>query len=99
MQLVWTRAARTDILSAHDFIASDNVAAAEATVERVVTAVERLASHPRLGRPGRLSGTRELAISATPYLVVCEIEEPEVVILRVLHGAMSWPPRSDDQRK
>jgi toxin ParE1/3/4 len=99
MQLVWTSAARADILSAHDFIASDNVAAADATIERVVVAVERLSPHPRIGRPGRLSGTRELAVSATPYLVVYAIDEPKVVILRVLHGAMSWPPRSDDQRK
>jgi toxin ParE1/3/4 len=94
-QLVWTSAARADILSAHDFIAADNVAAAESTIERVVTAVERLSSHPRLGRPGRLSGTRELAVSDTPYLLVYAIEEPKVVILRVLHGAMSWPPRGE----
>ncbi len=27
-----------------------------------------------------------------PYIVDCRIDDDEVVILRVLHGAQIWPP-------
>jgi toxin ParE1/3/4 len=44
-----------------------------------------------MGRPGRVQGTRERVITGTPYLVVYRVRH-EVEILRVLHGAMRWPP-------
>lgn len=40
------------------------------------------------------AGTRELVVLGTPYVVVYRIEAAAVVILRILHGAQQWPPRS-----
>jgi toxin ParE1/3/4 len=45
-----------------------------------------------MGRPGRVQGTRERIITGTPYIVVYRVRH-EVEILRVLHGAMRWPPK------
>ena len=55
-------------------------------------AVERLADHPAIGWPGRVSATRELVVVGTPYLAVCRIEQNVVLLLRILHGAQRWPP-------
>jgi toxin ParE1/3/4 len=94
MRIVWTEAAHGDINAAWDYIAGDNVDAAEALCGRIVDAVEGLLIHPGVGRPGRLAGTRELVISGTPYLVVYAVDGTTIAILRVLHGARKFPPAS-----
>lgn len=72
-----------------------NPAAASRIAERISRRVSRLRPMPRMGRPGRVTGTRELVITGTPYVVIYELTEPEddVIVLRVLHGARAWPPR------
>ena len=44
----WTQRARDDLRDIHDFIARDSLRAAEALVERLLTATERLAAFPRV---------------------------------------------------
>ena len=74
-----------------EFIAEENPKAARDMAQRVWTAAMTLAEHPGMGRPGRVQGTRERVITGTPYIVVYRVRR-EVEILRVLHGAMRWPP-------
>jgi plasmid stabilization system protein ParE len=62
VHLKWTRPAIGDLKEAGDFIASDNPSAAQRMAERVQEAVEYLLDHPDMGRPGRVSGTRELVV-------------------------------------
>ena len=52
---------------------------------------ECLATHPALGRPGRVPGTRELVVSGTPYLIPYRVHGKTVEILRVFHGARKSP--------
>lgn len=56
-----------------------------------------LSEHPKIGRSGRVAGTRELVIARTPFVVVYRIRSKarQIEILRVLHGAQQWPPRAD----
>ncbi len=61
-----------------------------------MTVVNRLTTAPSLGRPGRISGTRELVIRGTPYVVPYRIKGPDIEILRVYHGARRWPDRFQD---
>jgi addiction module RelE/StbE family toxin len=74
-----------------EYIARDNPQAAESLVKRVLDAVDMLTEHPSIGRPGRVSGTRELVIADTPYLVPYRVKGKTVEILRVFHGSRRWP--------
>lgn len=53
-------------------------------------AAARLADHPQLGRPGQISGTREL-IPHESYRLVYEIEGEAVWVLALVHTARLWP--------
>ncbi len=74
-------------------IAEDNPAAATRIVLRIRMAVERLATSPGLGRPGRVAGTRELVVPGTPYIVPYRLTGDIVQIITVLHSAQKWPDR------
>lgn len=58
---------------------------------KIWEAVEMLGKHPGAGRKGRLSGTRELIIAGTPFVVGYRIEKGEVQVLAVLHASRKWP--------
>lgn len=79
-----------------DYIGERNPAAAIALGDAIEAAVERLANFPESGRQGRVSGTRELAVVGTPYVIVYRIEAATVLVLRVLHGGQDWPPSQSD---
>jgi addiction module RelE/StbE family toxin len=88
--LEWTRPAINDLGEAGEFIALDNPQAEERMAKRVQEAVEYLLEHPNMGRVGRVSGTRELVVSGTPFIVVYRITIPTIQILRVLHHSRKW---------
>jgi plasmid stabilization system protein ParE len=91
----WTKPANDDFLGIVAWIAANNPAAASRVGQRILEAVQQLEDFPLRGRPGRSPGTRELVIFRLPYLVVYNVDTADprrVVILRVLHGAMLWPP-------
>lgn len=89
MKIRWEEGAAADLDGIFHYVAGDNAAAAERQVERVITAVGNLSVHPAAGRPGRVSGTRELVIP--PYLVAYRVKAGAVQVLRVLHAARRWP--------
>lgn len=99
-RLRWTTPANDDFLGIVEWIKTHNPEAAARVGRRILDAVEDLATHPYLGKPGRVPDTRELVVTRFPYLIVYAVEpsdgtptQPQtVVILRVLHGAMLWPP-------
>ena len=55
-----------DLAEARRYIGRDDPAAARRVVLRIIEAVDRLADTPKAGRPGRMSGTRELVIRGYP---------------------------------
>lgn len=94
MNIVWSREALDDLGSLRAYIAEEDQAAARRTVSRIIDAVENLlADHPRIGRAGRVSGTRELVIPGTPYIVPYRVQRSTLQILRVYHAARKWPHR------
>ena len=88
-----TRAAARDFGSIEEYIASDNPPAAAKLLERVSQEIDKLADFPELGRAGRVSGSRELVIAGTPYIVAYRVRGEVIQVLRVLHGAQRWPGR------
>ena len=92
MNIQWSDDAVDDLRNLHAFIAKDNPAAARKMALTIVEAIEtNLPANPHMGRPGRVSGTRELVISQTPYIVPYRIKGDTIQVLRVYHGARRWP--------
>lgn len=83
--------ARLDQIGA--WIARDDPDAATRVLNRIVTSIERLRSHPQLGRPGRITNTRELVLSDISYIVAYRVAPDEVQILTVMHMAQKWPEK------
>ncbi|MGO9405037.1 MAG: type II toxin-antitoxin system RelE/ParE family toxin [Terriglobales bacterium] len=93
MRVNWLRAARANLIAVSECIFQDNPDAAARTVAAIVRAVEALEHFPALGRPGRISGTRELVVSGTPYIVPYRVRADVVQLIRVFHAARKWPSR------
>ncbi len=101
-RLRWTEPASADFLGIVEWLNTRNPDAAARVGRRILDDVERLQNFPYLGKPGRSPDTRELGISGYPYLIVYAVEHDKVtsdkpqtvVVLRVLHDAMQWPPES-----
>ncbi len=91
MRLVWTPEALQDRIDIWDHIATDNPHAAARMDELFSASASRLVEHPKLGRAGKISGTREL-VAHEHYLLVYEISNDTVWILTLIHTARLWPP-------
>jgi len=89
----WLKRALKNLDDEAEYIARDNPQAAARIVERIAASIDRLATHPASGRPGRVPGTRELVISGTPYVVPYRVRDETVQILRVFHAARKWPEK------
>lgn len=89
--VLWTNRAlkRLDAIGAH--IAKDSPQAAATVISRLVSSVDALATHPAMGRVGRIAGTRELVITALPYIIPYRVTPSAVEILTVMHTAQRWP--------
>ena len=91
MKVRWTATARQDRIEIRQFIAAENPSAAARMDVLFSEAANRLAQHPKLGRPGKIIGTREIIPHAN-YRLVYEIDGQTVWILTVIHTARLWPP-------
>ena len=97
MRIVWSLFAVGDREAIFTYIESDSPRTAARIDDLIESQVELLATTPEIGRPGRVSGTRELVIQRTPYIVAYQIEGKVVRVLRVLHGAQLWPGEMEAQ--
>lgn len=95
MRLIWSEPAVVDLQRIREHIERDNPGAARAAALRIIERVGMLPAHPALGRPGRIAATRELVVTGLPYVVVYQVREDAIVVLRALHGARRWPERID----
>ncbi|HEX9733068.1 MAG TPA: type II toxin-antitoxin system RelE/ParE family toxin [Thermoanaerobaculia bacterium] len=93
MRLKWSQAAIRDLQEIRGFIAQERPMAAQRVAQRILQVVRNLEQFPRMGRPGRVEGTRELVVGGTPYLVPYRVQGEAVELLRILHGARRWPER------
>ena len=89
MRLIrWTTEASDQLEAAVKHIQQDNPTAARNIAQAVIDRIEQLATFPGLGRPGEVTGTRELV--SPPYVVVYRSSEEIVEILSIWHGAQDW---------
>jgi toxin ParE1/3/4 len=91
MRVRWLRTALANLEAEAEYIAEDNPAAAGRVVQKILRAVDLLKQNPAMGRAGRVTGTRELVVAETPYIIPYRVRGDAVEILRVFHAARKWP--------
>lgn len=97
MRIRWTDLAVTDldIIEEHISTESSSTIAIDVILKIIDTTDMVLSAHPRAGRLGRVSGTRESVIDGIPFIVIYrKIDTIQLQVLRVLHDAQEWPPAS-----
>jgi toxin ParE1/3/4 len=92
MLVRWTKSAADDLESIVNFIRADNAEAARRVARRLYSAAQSLSNTPRRGRVGQVEDTRELILAGLPYIVVYQVLERDIRIIRVRHAAQEWPP-------
>jgi plasmid stabilization system protein ParE len=92
-QIKWLRTALNNFDDEISHIAGDDQPAARLVARRITEAVALLATQPSMGRPGRVSGTRELLVPKTRYLVPYRVRHGTIEILRVFHASRRPPKR------
>ncbi len=84
----WTVGAQQDLREIVEYIGQDSAVYAASTAERLVTAVERLQQHPRLGRivPEYENQTlRELIVGN--YRIVYRVRPARIGIVAIAHAS------------
>ena len=94
MRVRWLKGALANLDAIGEYIAQDDRAAAERTVQRILDAVDDMvtSSNVHMGRPGRVPGTRELVVTPN-HIVPYRIKGDVVEVLRVMHARQRWPDR------
>lgn len=91
MRMRWLDDAILDLVEIRKYIATDKPQTAKRVANLIRQSVEPLIEHPDIGRPGRIEGTRELVLTALPYIIPYRVKSDSIEILRVLHAARKWP--------
>jgi addiction module RelE/StbE family toxin len=89
--VVWTPEAEQDRADIWEYIAADSPQAAVRMDLLFSNAAGRLADHPKLGKPGKIAGTREL-LPHESYRLIYEIDGETVWVLTLVYTARQWPP-------
>jgi len=84
------------LLAIVDYISDDNPDAAQSLKDDIEAKTAKLPEFPKLYRPGRVEGTREMVVCSN-YIVVYQEGGPTLRILRLLHAARQWPPVTDEK--
>lgn len=87
MRLVFAEPAERDLDAIISYVAQDDPMAAAKVFRAIVTATGRLCDFPNIGHAGRVDRTRELSITALPYIVVYQVGPEIVTIVAVFHAA------------
>ncbi|HEB86813.1 MAG TPA: type II toxin-antitoxin system RelE/ParE family toxin [Gammaproteobacteria bacterium] len=86
-QIIWTEPALSDLNEIAEYVALDNIAAAQDLVEEVFAKVERLEQFPKSGRvPPELKGSRYREVIVGPCRIFYRINKDKVYILYVMRG-------------
>jgi toxin ParE1/3/4 len=93
MRVKWLRKALSNLDDEARYISIEDPVAASVVANRIFDAVNVLIEQPNLGKPGRISGTRELVVSKTRYVVPYRVRAETIEILRVFHTSRRLPSK------
>ncbi|MEM1399675.1 MAG: type II toxin-antitoxin system RelE/ParE family toxin [Pseudomonadota bacterium] len=95
LPVFFTRRAQADLVSISQYIARDDEGTARRLVDEIGRTCKLLENSPMRGRPGHVSGTRELVLSKA-YIAVYRVAGDQIDILTVRHTARLWPGAFED---
>lgn len=94
MKVVWSAQALQHLESVRQYIAKDLDLNATLVAKRILESVELLQTQPGMGRPGRITGTRELVVQNTSYVIHYRVRRNVLELIAVFHGRQRWPKKS-----
>ena len=97
-EVVWSESAIADLDAIAEYIARDSEYYAAAFVEKVLRAVEKLSTFPRIGRvvpEYNREDVRELLFQS--YRIIYKVETEQVAIAAIVHGSMDLTRRLNKQ--
>ena len=86
MRVIWSPRAIRHLIALREYIAKDSEENAARIAERLLGAVELLATQPEMGRPGRVLGTRELVVADKGYIIPYRVHRDRLELMAVFHG-------------
>lgn len=87
VEIIWTEPALSDLEAIADYIALENLEAAQHLVRRIFKHVDQLSDHPNSGPiPGELEGSRYRQIIEPPCRVFYRYDGERVFILHVMRS-------------
>ncbi|MBF6617587.1 type II toxin-antitoxin system RelE/ParE family toxin [Pollutimonas thiosulfatoxidans] len=90
LKISWRSTAFDDLAEIITYIADRNLQAARDLKSRIQASILQIAVYPYLGRPGRLSGTREIVVHPN-YIVIYRITPTDIEVISVLHARREYP--------
>jgi toxin ParE1/3/4 len=93
MNVIWSPRAIRHLVAIRKYIERDSDANAALLAGRILDAVGILRTQLQMGRPGRLTGTRELVVSGTPYIIPYRVRRERLELLAVFDGRRRWPQK------
>ena len=90
LELIWEPDALDQFDSIIDYVAERHLAAAERLERMFRDKAETARRFPEIGRPGRVAGTREIIVHPN-YLIIYQITDSAIDIIRVLHSRQQYP--------
>ncbi|CAM4381063.1 MAG: hypothetical protein LEGION0398_MBIBDBAK_01082 [Legionellaceae bacterium] len=90
MKIKLSKLAEKDLQSTYDYICQDKPSAAKGVIYRIMEAIENIVIFPSIGRTGRVPNTKELVVSGTSLIVVYQVKQDTLFIVRVIHAARKW---------
>ena len=94
--MIWTLRrsdkAIDDLAAIWDYIAADNLTAADKLVEELLVLFEKTADYPELGRSAEDVGEGVRLLARGSYLLIYRLlpQDNVVELVRVVHGARDW---------
>lgn len=89
-RLKWRPMSLADRDAIMDYVAQDSPKAAIELDLEFEAKAENARQRPKLYKPGRMKGTREIVVRPS-YVMVYRVTGDLVEIVRVLHAAQEWP--------
>jgi toxin ParE1/3/4 len=88
MTIEWSFRAKTDLQDLHTYISKDSPYYAKQFLEHIFMAVEKLATHPKMGRivpEANREDVRELLFYN--YRIMYQLQAKHIFIVTVIHGS------------